>query len=1449
MPAFAAGGKIAFTSNRDGNSETYVMNADGSAQTNLSNTVGVQEGGPRWRWDGGKIVYQRTDALWTMNADGSGQAVLSQGGGPQWPDFHPSGSPIIFSRPITSDYDVVRVNADGSGLTQILSNTYGDYFTRWSPDGNKFTFYTFFGSNYTPEVCIANANGSGQLRLTTAGNSQNASWSPDGSKIVFRSSRDGNNEIYVMNPDGTNQTRLTAHNASDDLPCFSPDGTQIAFVSNRAGNNEIHVMNADGSGVTQLTTNSANDTEPSWIMPVPAGSPTLNVSDAAVTEGDSGTTDLSFVVRLTAASSQTVTVQSGTSNGTATAPGDYTVPAPVTLTFAPGQTSKLVKVAVQGDTLDEANETLNLTLRSATNAFLGDSAAVGTIVDNDPFPTISIADVSQFEGNSNSSNFVFALTLSAPSSRTISVSYATSDGTATQAVDYSARSGTVSFAAGVTTANVSVPVIGDASKEADETFLVTLSAPVNATLADNQATATIRNDDLPIISISTTSVTEGDSGQTDVTFTVTLSQASTDAVSFDFATAPGTATADEDYITASGSRTILPGDTSKTISVSVNGDIDNEANETFFLVLSNPVNAFLASGLPRDASTGNAYQLVTASLNWDNARTAAAARTYLGTSGHLATITSAAEQSYVANLISGTEAWIGGTQPSGSPEPAGGYTWITGEPFNYTNWSSGEPNNAGGEDTVLFGFNGLWNDLSRASTVARYLVEYDNVPNAVQAVATIINDDTPPSLSIDSVQIIEGSGGTQDAVFTITVNGVSKKPISVDVATQDGTALAGVDYESVNSTISIPVGQATATFSVPITTDLADEGDETFTANLSNPVNATLAFAAALPRDPATGHAYELVAASLSWSNARAAAAARSYFGVSGHLATVTSAAEQSFIATIATNKQAWLGALQPAGSAEPGGGFTWITGEPFVYTNWRSGEPNNANPTGIEDTLYYTSTGTWNDISADVVDAAVTFYLVEYDNAANTAQGVATITDDDATPTLSVNDVQVIEGSGGTNEAVFTITVNGLSERVMAVDVVTQNGTALSGVDYQNVNRTVLIAAGQTSVTVSVPITTDLADEDSETFTLNLSGATNATIADAQGLGTISDDDNAPTVNIDDVTITEGNSATSPATFTVTLSNPSSRTVTVQYAAIKGTTNPALVNSDFRSTKGTLTFNPGETTKTITVPIVGDYVPEADETFFVSLSRAVNAMFGDSQGLGTVTNDDFDTTPPTVSFTTAATTPPGTTPVNGATITSSTFPTITGIAADSGSGVAKVVLRLYRQTATAGVYEYWNGSAWITPGGAVAIPVLTTTLSPAAGGASVTWSRSSAWPDGASFADGTYYLSAYAYDRAGKLATSSRNFKKAGAAQAQNIAAPPASGTANASAGSIALSFSGTVPAGDFTVQVNGVAATVQSTERSGQSVTLLLPNGSLQVEDQVSVSWPSGALTLTAE
>ncbi|HEX7796105.1 MAG TPA: Calx-beta domain-containing protein, partial [Vicinamibacterales bacterium] len=157
----------------------------------------------------------------------------------------------------------------------------------------------------------------------------------------------------------------------------------------------------------------------------------------------------------------------------------------------------------------------------------------------------------------------------------------------------------------------------------------------------------------------------------------------------------------------------------------------------------------------------------------------------------------------------------------------------------------------------------------------------------------------------------------------------------------------------------------------------------------------------------------------------------------------------------------------------------------------------------------------------------------------------------------------------------------------------------------------------------IVVPVIGDTTPEPNETFVVNLSNATNATISRAQGVGTIIDDDtpvSLPALSINDVSVNEGNSGTSIATFTVSLSSASNQTVTVNYATASGT---ASSGSDYTSASGTLTFPAGNTSQPVQVSIIGDTRPETNETFFVNLSGAVGATIARVQGTGTIIDND----------------------------------------------------------------------------------------------------------------------------------------------------------------------------------------------------------------------------------
>ena len=323
--------------------------------------------------------------------------------------------------------------------------------------------------------------------------------------------------------------------------------------------------------------------------------PSLTIDDVTVTEGSGGTTDAVFTVRLSAASAQVVTVNYATAAGTAAAGTDYaSISGP--LTFAAGTTTRTVTVAVAGDLLDEANETFFVNLSGASGALIGDAQGTGTITDDDPLPVVAVNDVSLNEGNAGTTTAAFAVSLSAPSGRTVTVNYATADGTALAGADYTASTATILFPAGSTSQPVNVAVIGDYVLEADETFAVNLAGPTNATLGNAQGQGTILNDDVAGLSIADLAIVEPGSGTRVARFNVILSPTSAGTVTVDYSTDDVTTTSDSDYDPASGTLSFAPGVSTQPVDVTIHADALTEGVETFDVNLANPSGAAIARG-------------------------------------------------------------------------------------------------------------------------------------------------------------------------------------------------------------------------------------------------------------------------------------------------------------------------------------------------------------------------------------------------------------------------------------------------------------------------------------------------------------------------------------------------------------------------------------------------------------------------------------------------------------------------------------------------------------------------------------------------------------------------------------------------------------------------------------------------------------------------------------
>lgn len=299
--------QIAFTSDRDGDQDIYVMNVDGSEQT-LVTYNDVPDIGPRWSPDGEKLAFFSGYGILIITPKGEVLNSISYEcclvDEPSWA---PDSERIAFHSTIDGNFESYSVRLDDGELTRLTFNpSFADSCPVWSPDGKHIAYgqgdggfnvhiMDANGENITPTagivpgtraVCplgkwspdsthflltwdLINLNIQEPItptKIVDCGFSPD--WSPDGARIVFAGNGCSNNseksEIYIVNWEGSSLVQLTQNDFYDGQPIWSPDGSQIAFVSERNGNKEIYVMNANGSEQTNLTQNEADDYLPAW---------------------------------------------------------------------------------------------------------------------------------------------------------------------------------------------------------------------------------------------------------------------------------------------------------------------------------------------------------------------------------------------------------------------------------------------------------------------------------------------------------------------------------------------------------------------------------------------------------------------------------------------------------------------------------------------------------------------------------------------------------------------------------------------------------------------------------------------------------------------------------------------------------------------------------------------------------------------------------------------------------------------------------------------------------------------------------------------------------------------------------------------------------------------------------------------------------------------------------
>ncbi len=975
----------------------------------------------------------------------------------------------------------------------------------------------------------------------------------------------------------------------------------------------VTLSDATNAAITDATgTGTINDDDPT---PTATATPHPVLDPGArheVTEGETA----SWTVTLSAASERTLTSTFDVSRPALTGnSSDFTNPA--ALVFAPMETEKTATVATVDDRRDEPDERFSLTTPSFSDVRF--PTVHFYIVDNDDPPTLSIADASADEGNGAE----FTATLSRSSEKTVTVRYTASVETGDTAAsgDLSGTlSGTLTFAGaaggGPRSRTFTIATRADTVDEDNETFTVTLSNPSNATIDDvDDATGTIVDDDSASLSINDASASEG----VGVGFTVTLSTSSQKTVTVRYATSVGTDdTAESTDFTAVTSTvmgtpldyatlTFTPGDTSENLTVSTVEDTVDEDNETFTVTLSDATNAAITDA----TGTGTVNDddpTPTATFTPDPVLDPGARHevTEGGTASWTVTLSAASERTLTATFGFGVGAGDANfINTSDHTQPA---------PLIFSPGDTEETVSVTAVDDMI--------DEPVEALVLGKAPDSEVRFSLPTAVFYIIDNDDPPTLSINDASADEGDG----AEFTATLSAASEKTITVgytaSVETGDTAAsgdLSGTPSGTLTFARARGGGPTSRTFTIATKEDNVDEDDETFTVTLSNPSNATIDD---VDDATGTGTIVDDDSAALSITDASATEGGGVVFRV-----TLSTPSQE----TVTVRYAASVAAGDTAESTD----FTAVTSM------------------DVDTTLSYatltfapgqTSKNLTVATTQDMTDEDNETFTVTLSNAANAsitdATGTGTINDNDAAPKL-----RITGGSADEGESVsFPVLLSTASEKTVTVRYATSvaSGDTAEAADFTAVTSTVMTATvdyatltfspSETSKTVTVSTTEDTVDEDNETFTMTLSNPANATIMTAGARGTIDDDDDPPTIRIvADASATEG----SDVEFTVELSAASEKRVSYRFDA-RVASGDTAESTDLSTGQRSFTLSPGTTSRTHATSTRDDSTDEDDETFTVSLAEVVNATIATGEGTRTGTiNDDDD--PPTVEIAAAS--------------------------------------------------------------------------------------------------------------------------------------------------------------------------------------------------------------------
>lgn len=1043
-------------------------------------------------------------------------------------------------------------------------------------------------------------------------------------------------------------------------------GTRIPYFSNPAVN-----YSGVATGVAAGATNSANNAltlsnSVPTVASFRSSNASFNFDDTAISANENDGTVTLTVVR-TGSTTTNSTVAWATSAVSATAGSDYTTGSG-TLTFATNETSKTITVTLLNDSAVETNETFKVTLSSPTGGpVLGVSKqATVTIVDDDIGIYLSSATNSVSEGGTN---LVLTVTRSGGLTNTVTVQYATADGSATAGNDYTNTSGTLTFTNGVTSRTITIPIIDDSTIESNETFTVTLTSPGGGAALGTPAATTVtivENDSS--ISFSTNAVSASESSTPSVTVTRTGGTAGT--VTVDYLTVDGTATGGTDYTNLTSTLTFTNGQTSKVITMPLINDSSVEGDETFSLVLTN------AAG----GAVLGTYTNLTVTIR-DNDSVFNFATNAITASEAAGNITlSVVRTGGVAGAATVHYSATNGTATVGNDFKA-----LTGT----LNFAAGETN----KTITLQPINDTTVETNETLSVTLDTPTGEgSLGTNATVTVTLTDDDSLIGFASSTISVDEAS---TNLTLTVTRTGTLTLTNTIAYAFKAGSATAA-DFHGTNGVLTFAPGDTNKTITVAIVDDSVVETNETFQVILSSPTGGAaitgtntatvtivetdigLSFAAAaysvsegatnvvltVSRSGATNGT-----TSVDYATAGVSATSDAdYTNTSGTLTFTNGVASRTITvpiiddSTVETNETFKVVLSNVSGGIIVGSTNAVVTilendasivlatnavsvsevATNIALTVLRTGGTNTAmtvdyfttdGTAGSSDYTAATGTLTFaageksktitialtNDSS---VEGDETFSLTLTNAASGAVLGsvtntVVTIKDNDSVFSMSTNALTVAETAG---TATLTVFRTGGLIGAATVNFASTNGTATAGSDYTSVTGTLSFAAGETNKTITVKITNDTTAETNETFTVGLSAPTGEGALSTNAVTTVTITDNDSTISFETNAVSVAESA---GTVTLNVLRTGTLTLTnlVPYSFKAGTATTA----DFTGTNGVLTFLPGETNKTITAAIINDTEIETNETFTVVLGTPTGGALIGGTNTATVTITEND--------------------------------------------------------------------------------------------------------------------------------------------------------------------------------------------------------------------------------